>query len=230
MVELDSGSSVIPDDSFGFSSCSWGIEHIKRMICWHDNWTRLVSSLLDLMKIKLIRFERLPSDEIVSVKDDFWQFFLIRHSQSLINNAFVVDDSWWLFSCICTQNNFRLTILNTIGQLVCCKSSKNDDMGGSNSRTSMNGNERFNGHGHVDNDSISWHYLELSLHSPSQSFTSLMELPVGDLTPLNKQDLYLIGDWALMPKSNLIRPINKMPVDALLWDVDFAIRIPFIEI
>ena len=89
-------------------------------------------------------------------------------------------------------------------------------MGGSNSRTSMNGNERFNGHGHVDNDSISWHYLELSLHSPSQSLTSLMELPVGDLTSLNKQDLYLIGDWALMPKSNLIRPINKMPVDALL--------------
>lgn len=68
-----------------------------------------------------------------------------------------------------------------------CKSSKDDDVSGSDTCTGVDGNQAFGGHGHIDNDPVGWLYPKLSPHRPRQVLDSFVELRVRDLASLNAE-------------------------------------------
>lgn len=94
--------------------------------------------MLNLEEIVLTGTESLGLEDVASLVDYFGEVFVVGYVQGFVDDLQVVDHSRRFFSCVCANQQFRLTVLYPIGQLMRRKPSEDDDMGSPDPGAGMN--------------------------------------------------------------------------------------------
>ena len=115
---------------------------------------------LNLYKVVFVGSQGLWVKQIASLMDYFGHFGLLAQLQCVINQLFVVNYPGRLFSGVGTNDQFRLTIFDTVGQFIRWETAEYDDMSCAYPCASVDGDETFDCHGHVYDNSISCYQFE----------------------------------------------------------------------
>ena len=103
----------------------------------------------------------------------------------MVYDAIVIDDFVGLLTSIRTDNELGFTINDPIGKFLGREPSENDHMGRSYSGAGQHSDDTLNYHWHVNDDSVTWDDLELTLQSACKVLHSPMKFSVGDCAPLS---------------------------------------------
>lgn len=110
---------------------------------------------------------------------------MLAYLQALVDQRLVVNDPGRLFPCVGADHQLRIAVLDAVCQLVRREPAEYDNVSRSDSRAGVDGDQAFNGHGHVDDNPISRLNPKLLLQGSCKVLDSFVKLCVGDLTPLN---------------------------------------------
>lgn len=118
VLQSDCSSSVVSNDSFRFARGSTGVENVQRMQRIDNDWAGFDSYIFNLYKVMFVGSQGLWVKQIASLMDYFGHFGLLAQLQCVINQLFIVNYPGRLFSGVGANDQLRLTIFDTVGQLI----------------------------------------------------------------------------------------------------------------
>ena len=82
------------------------------------DWTRPLSRIFHLQKIVFICSKGNRGHEVASLENNLGEIFVMRKLQSVVHDLIVVYDFVGLFTGICADDQFRVAVNDSVGQLM----------------------------------------------------------------------------------------------------------------